>query len=210
MVKIKICGITNAADALYISNTNIWAMGFIFVENTPRYINFDKAAEIIKLLPHSIEKVGVFVNSEIDYIEQAVKICKINKIQLHGNESPSFCEIVAQKTGIEVIKAFRIKNKNDLTVIDSYKNSVKTILLDSYSKDDYGGTGESFNWDLVNSLAGKSFNIILAGGINHNNIFEAITIVKPFAVDLSSGVEEYKGKKDHKKIDLLFQNAYKI
>ncbi|MEI7473158.1 MAG: phosphoribosylanthranilate isomerase [bacterium] len=210
MTKIKICGITNTKDALYLSNKDLWAMGFIFVKETPRYISFETAKKIIRLVPANVEKIGVFVNPEIEEIKKTVEIANITKIQLHGEESADFCKQVNELTGLEVIKAFRIGNLYDIKAVKLYQSVVNTILLDSYSKGQHGGSGKSFNWDLAKSLSDSDFNIILAGGINPDNVNEAITTVKPFAVDISSGVEASKGKKDHKKIDLLFENAYKI
>ncbi|MDD3014218.1 MAG: phosphoribosylanthranilate isomerase [Candidatus Gastranaerophilales bacterium] len=202
-MKIKICGITLLEDALLASKLGAWTVGFIFFKNSPRYIEPEKAAEIINNLPENLEKAGVFVNSSIEEIKSIHSKTGITIIQLHGDESAEFCSELS-KLNIPIIKALRINNESDLSIIPRYKDKVFAILLDKYSDKEYGGTGKSFNWDIV--LKAKTYNIplILAGGLNSSNIEEAVKL-EPYAMDISSGVEKSKGIKDHQKMTELFQ-----
>jgi phosphoribosylanthranilate isomerase len=204
-IKIKICGIKNKDVALLIAELGAWAAGFIFVEKTPRYISPEKAADIIKALPDSIEKVGVFANMPFSKVEEIAKITGITKIQLHGTESPEFCENLKKNTGLEIIKAFRVKNEESIINLRSYKNKVDFILLDSYSETKLGGTGKVFNWKLALMAKTKGIPIILSGGLTPDNIIQAYNTVEPFALDISSGVESEKGVKSHDKIEQLFK-----
>ncbi len=203
-IKIKICGITKKEDAFYASKLGAWAVGFVFVENTPRYIPPKKAAEIIKKLPANIEKIGVFANIPEKEIKKIVNQSGLTKIQLHGSETAQFCENLAKITEKDIIKAIRIKSAEDLQIISSYKEKASFILLDSYSKNELGGTGNTFDWEIA--INAKKYNIplILAGGLNPNNAKIAYDTVKPYALDISSGVESNKGIKDFEKLERLF------
>jgi len=204
-MKIKICGITKNNDAQLAAQLGAWAVGFIFVENTPRYISPEKAGEIIKKLPANIKKVGVFANVSAEKILEIVKISGIDFVQLHGEESPDFCEKIKNISKKQIIKAFRIKNKEDFEKIYFYKSKIDFVLLDSFSEKELGGTGEAFNWDLAKYLPDKEIPIILAGGLNPDNILEAYNQIKPYALDVSSGVEISKGIKDKEKLEKLFE-----
>ena len=169
------------------------AIGFVFVPNTPRYIEPAKAAEIIARLPPFVTTVGLFVNDSQEHIKQIADQCKLSALQLHGQESPDFCLQFNRK----VIKAFRIKNKEILTALPKY--TVSAYLLDTYVKGAMGGTGVTFDWSLA--LEAKKYGlVILAGGLNPGNVAEAIQQVHPYGVDVSSGVEAEPGKKDHGKM----------
>ena len=191
--KIKVCGITNIEDALLASSLGVDALGFVFAESKRR-ITPENAKKIIDTLPPSILKVGVFVNEKEKTVKELAKICGLDALQFHGDESPEY----TQKFKQIVIKSFRVKDEDSLKVLSSYK--VSAYLLDTYSQKAYGGTGEVFNWDLA--VKTKQFGpIILAGGLNPDNIEEAIRKVKPYAVDVSSGVESSPGKKDKHKLE---------
>jgi phosphoribosylanthranilate isomerase len=193
MTKVKICGITNLNDAIAAVEFGADAIGFIFVPNTPRYIAPAKAAAIIEKLPPFVTTVGVFLNETKEHIKKIVSQCKLNALQLHGQEPPDFCLRFDRK----VVKAFRVKDKESLNVLPKY--TVSAYLLDTYVKGEMGGTGVTFDWSLA-SDAKKYGLIILAGGLNPENVARAIQQVHPYGVDVSSGVEAEPGKKDHSKL----------
>jgi len=191
--KIKICGITNIDDALEAVSYGADALGFVFYEKSPRYIEVKRAKEIISKLPPFTTAVGVFVNETYKNIEKIIDACSIRVIQLHGDEEKDFCS----KFKVRVIKAIRVKDESSLKMMKGYK--VAAFLLDNYSQKLPGGTGKSFDWDLA-IRAKKYGDIILAGGLNPENVSEAISKVRPYGVDVSSGVESRPGKKDYKKM----------
>ncbi len=196
-MKVKICGITNIEDAKYCCNLGADALGFVFYKKSKRYINYNNAKDIIDKLPAFILKVGVFVNNSIEEINEISKIIGLNAVQLHGDESPEFITQI----NLPVIKSFRINENFDFSILDKFKSC--SFLLDSYSKDDYGGTGKNFNWNLIPThLKNK---IILAGGISVENIQYIYNHIKPQAVDLSSSVEIIPGKKDFDKLKRFFK-----
>ena len=192
-IKVKICGTTSLKDAFLAVESGADAIGFIFYKMSPRNISQKEAKEIILQLPPFIETVGVFVNETSDKINRIAEQCKLNSIQLHGEESPALCRRVKRK----VIKAFRVKNADSLKSIASY--DVSGFLLDSYNDVSKGGTGQVFDWNLALRVK-KQGPVILAGGLNPYNIFTAIHRVKPYGVDVCSGVEKSPGIKDHEKI----------
>ena len=207
-IKIKICGITGKEDALLAAKLGAWAVGFIFVKNTPRYISPEKAAEIIKNLPVNLVKTGVFANEAMDDIKTTVIEAGITKIQLHGDESPQFCKKLAEITGKEIIKAIKIKSIENLEIIPRYKDKVSFILLDSYCEEQLGGTGKVFDWKIAKKANEQGIPVILAGGLNSDNAKQAYEFVKPYALDISSGVEKDKGIKDVEKLKTLFSVFY--
>jgi phosphoribosylanthranilate isomerase len=193
MIRIKICGITNLDDARAAVDEGADAIGFIFYSKSPRVISFRKAGEIVRALPPFVSSVGVFVNESEVNIREAVKEANLTHVQLHGEESPLFC----QQLGLNVIKAFRIEVPEDLDPIKDF--SVRGILLDSCQKAQYGGTGKSFDWKMLSRFSpGKP--IILSGGLNAENVREAIELCSPYAVDVSSGVERSPGIKEGDKM----------
>ena len=203
-IKIKICGITRKEDALLAVELGVWAVGFIFVKNTPRYISPEKASEIIKELPENLIKIGVFADISLEEIKNIAIQAGITKIQLHGGETPEFCENLAKLTGKEIIKAIRVKSKEDLQLIHQYKDKVSFILLDSYSETELGGTGKVFDWEIAKKAKEYGIPVILAGGLNPDNAKHAYETIIPYALDISSGIEISKGVKDHEKIKKLF------
>lgn len=201
MIPTKICGITNLDDANVAVENGASAIGFIFYEKSPRTISINNAKSISKHLPKTIARVGVFVNHEKDFINEAISEVPLDMIQLHGDETPDFCN----QFDVAILKALRIKNEASLSVMDQY--DVAVFLLDTFSNDQYGGTGETFDWSVLN----RKFKtpIILSGGLNSENILDAIDAVNPSAVDVNSGVESSPGKKDFNKLKLLFKNLNK-
>jgi phosphoribosylanthranilate isomerase len=193
MIKIKICGITNLDDAMAAAEYGADALGFNFYKKSPRYIEPEKAAEIIYQLPPLVLPVGVFVNEHEKRVREIQSLTGIQVLQFHGDESPEFCERFESR----VIKAFQVKDKESFHSLAHYK--VGAFLLDSYKDGLKGGTGVTFNWHLA--VVAKSFGrIILAGGLNPDNVVEAAKLVQPYAVDVAGGVEKEKGIKDHTKL----------
>jgi len=193
MVKIKICGITNIDDAMAAVDYGADALGFNFFKKSPRYIEPHKAAEIIAQLPPFIVPVAIFVNEREERIREILSSACIHGVQFHGDETPEFC----QRFGNHVIKAFQIKDKESIKHMAHYR--VSAYLLDSYREGLRGGTGETFDWHLA--VVAKTFGrIILAGGLTPDNVAEAVKLVRPYGVDVASGVEREKGVKDHGKL----------
>jgi phosphoribosylanthranilate isomerase len=201
MVKVKICGITNLDDALAAIDFGADALGFVFFKDSPRNVSLESAISIIKDLPSFITITGVFANETPDNIEKTVSFTGIDVIQLHGDESPDMC-----RCSRRVIKAIRVKSLDSLEPLNKYKGVVSAFLLDAYTPNVLGGTGQIFNWDIA--IEARQFGrIILSGGLTPLNITEAVKRVKPYGVDISSGVELRKGKKDHQKMKLFIERA---
>lgn len=206
-IKVKICGITNAEDANAAIDLGADALGFIFVPDTPRYIEPHEAKQIVGNLPPFITTVGVMADKNIGDVSKIIKICGLNAVQLHGSETPKYCSTLYLNCRTAIIKGFRIKDRNSLLPIPEYK--VNAYLLDTYVKGKKGGTGETFNWDLANE-AKKYGKIIIAGGLTHLNVAQAVQHIRPYAVDVSSGVEASPGRKDHTKVEEFIKNARAI
>jgi phosphoribosylanthranilate isomerase len=193
-VWIKICGITNEEDGLAAARLGADALGFVFAPS-PRRISPEKARQIIKALPPLVQTVGVFVDEDLDEVSSVAEMCGLDILQFHGSESADYCDSFNQR----VIKAIRLRNRQDLKSLAEYDGVVKALLLDTYLPDKLGGTGMTFNWEWALE-AGKYGRIILAGGLNPENVAAAISIVKPYGVDASSGLEQSPGVKDHEKV----------
>lgn len=189
MVRIKICGITNLEDALTTVEAGADALGFVFFQGSPRNISPDAAAAIIRRLPPFVQTVGLFVNEEAETVNRIADHCGLDLVQLHGDETPEYCAAIRRR----IIKAFRVKDASSLDAMADYP--VAACLLDAWSPAARGGTGTTFNWDIAAKVAANQA-IILAGGLTPDNVAEAIASVKPYAVDVSSGVESAPGKKD--------------
>jgi phosphoribosylanthranilate isomerase len=199
-LKVKICGITNLEDALFAAECGADALGFIFYSKSPRSITPDKAASIIAKLPPFITTVGVFVNEVPGQMREILEKTGIKALQLHGEEPPEACGIWTP-----VIKSFRVSDFVDLKLLEHYRNA-SAFLLDTFSRTEYGGTGRIFNWDIA--VEAKALGrIILAGGLTPENIGQAVRRVRPYAVDVSSGVEAEKGRKDLKKVKEFIEMA---
>ncbi|MFH1594488.1 MAG: phosphoribosylanthranilate isomerase [Candidatus Omnitrophota bacterium] len=205
MTKVKICGITNREDAEKAYELGADFIGFIFAEKSSRRINPEAAQKIIAKLPKELPKVGLFLNQDLGEVMRTAKDCAIDIIQLHGDEDPHYCESL--KREFRIIKVFKIKDTLSAPGPKGYED-VDYYLFDTYVKDVDGGTGVSFNWDI---LRGKEFEkpIFLAGGLTPLNVTEAISVASPYAVDVTSGVERSCGKKDHKLLKEFIDNAKK-
>jgi phosphoribosylanthranilate isomerase len=192
MVKVKICGITSYEDARTAVEAGADALGFVFFDKSPRFINPVIAAGIISRLPPLIQTVGLFVNEDTAQVNWTADYCGLDVVQLHGDETPEDCLEVKRR----VIKAFRIQKIISIDPLEKYQDyQVSGYLLDAWSPDAYGGTGRTFNWELAQ--AAKQYGpVILAGGLTPENVADAIRIVSPYGVDVSSGVESAPGKKD--------------
>lgn len=202
MVKVKICGITNLEDALISIEYGADALGFIFYERSSRYITPENVQEIIKELPPFVTTVGVFVNEAIGTIREIKRTTAIDAVQLHGDETPETCEVLGNK----VIKVFRVSRGEVPSPLQLAKYCVSAYLLDTHREGLPGGTGEVFDWDAAIE-AKKYGRVILAGGLTPDNVSEAVKKVRPYAVDVASGVEERPGKKDHKKVKEFIERA---
>ena len=196
-MQVKICGITNVEDALCAAENGAAAAGFIFYPPSPRYIKPQKAGEIIDRLPLHLVKIGVFVNETSEEIKRIYECCRLDMIQLHGDESPEFCR---QFSRGRIIKALDLKTEDDLKKGAQY--DVAAILADSRHAGLYGGTGKTSNWMLARYITQP---LILSGGLKEENIHEALRVVSPAALDINSGVESSPGKKDHARIARIMQ-----
>ena len=198
--RIKICGITNLADARLAVDLGADALGFIFYRPSQRSVTPSLAAEICAALPPFVAKVGVFVNESAARIQQVVTECRLDAIQLHGEELPAFC----RSWPVKVIKAIRVRDADSLRAAAEY--DVDALLLDTYTAEQRGGTGQAFDWALARQA--KTLvrpPLILSGGLTPENVGGAIRQVAPFAVDVASGVEAEPGRKDPEKLRRFFE-----
>jgi phosphoribosylanthranilate isomerase len=200
-VKVKICGITNVEDGMAAAEAGADALGFIFYQQSPRYVPIEKAVTVIRDLPPMIVKVGVFVDAQEDVVLRAIRECGLNLLQFHGSESPEYCV----QFGLMSMKAFQIRDAQSLTRLTDFKTDA--WLLDAYAPGKLGGTGQRFNWDLAIEARKLGRPIFLAGGLTLENVAEAVRHVEPYAVDVSSGVEASPGKKDHGKVKAFIEAA---
>jgi phosphoribosylanthranilate isomerase len=201
MTRVKVCGITNSEDALCAVRLGASALGFVFYEKSPRFVAPEEAGEIIRKVPPFVTKVGVFVNAGADYLREARDIARFDVYQFHGDETPEFCSAF----GEDYIKAIRVKDADSLEAVNLYDTDA--FLFDAYSPDAYGGTGENFSWDVLSGRKLGDKFVILSGGLNPDNVRDAIRAVGPYAVDVSSGVESSPGVKDHLKLGRFMEAA---
>ena len=202
--KIKVCGITRVYDAKAAIKYGADILGFIFFRKSPRYISSARALEIIKSLPATVEKVGVFVNEPVDGIIKIARKLRLDYIQLSGDELNKDV-LILKKNGLKVIKTIRVKPETDFLKVPS---SPDIIHLDNADKDQYGGSGESFDWKI--KLPEKLNNIMLAGGINIDNVQKGVKKFSPLIVDVNSGVEYKPGMKSDKKLKAFMKLCNKI
>ena len=192
-MKIKICGLTDPENSKQIASLDIHAIGLVFFNESPRAVSIEQANEIIQELPPFINKVGLFVNASSNFVDQVLNSVNIDTIQFHGDESSSDCS----QFQMPFIKAIRMREGTNLLSQAEEFFSAAGLLLDSFEKDSYGGTGKSFDWNLLRDNI--DLPIILAGGLNKDNVKSAIEKTQPYAIDISSGVEIEKGIKDIEK-----------
>ena len=193
-VKIKICGITSVADGLAAAEAGADMIGLMFYAGSPRYVTLAQAAEISRALPPFVLRVGVFVNPDAAQVTEAIAACGLNLLQFHGEETSEFCTQFCMMS----VKAQRVQNADSLAALENFQTDA--FLLDAHSKAGLGGTGEKFNWDLAIEAQKFGKPIFLAGGLTPENVADAVKQVRPFAVDVSSGVESAPGKKDAAKV----------
>ena len=195
--KIKFCGITNPGDAELAVNAGAWAIGMILWPGSPRRCRIQVAAEIAAAHRRHVQIAGVFVNPTLDQVARAADEIGLSLVQLHGDEGPVFCGEVARRTGCRVIKAARVRSGADIQAMSAFHTDFH--LLDSYVGGLPGGTGETFAWELAHAHPGR-VPVVLSGGLNPDNVADAIAVVRPYAVDVASGVELSPGRKDPAKL----------
>ena len=203
--KIKFCGITREQDAELAVSLGAWAVGLIMWPQSPRAVPLDRAAGLAAQLKRRAEVVGVFVNPTLDELAGTADAVGLTMLQLHGQEGPQFCIEAARRTGCRVVKAVRVHSGADVRSLAAYHTDFH--LLDSYKRGVPGGTGETFSWELAaghrrlpRPRGGERVPLILSGGLTAENVAEAIAAVRPFAVDVASGVESAPGYKDHERM----------
>ena len=203
-MKIKICGITNKADALEAARLGADMIGFVFYKKSKRAVDTKTALDIINELPGSVTKVGVFVDEDAGTVEKTAEDCQLDMLQFHGNETPEYVRSFRDR--YKVIKAFRIKDKTSLKGINDYDAGL--YMLDTYSAASKGGTGKSFDHKLIEGFEFLR-QVILSGGLTPANVAKAIRDVAPYGVDVSSGIEKEAGRKDFALMARFVENARK-
>ncbi len=203
MTKVKICGVTDLSDALLSAELGADALGFNFYKRSPRYIDPISVGTITKRLPKDLLKVGVFVKEPLARITEIADIAGLDAIQMHGDESPQYVLEARKRTGLKIIKAFRVLDSISLENVLRY--DVDAIILDAFSTDGYGGMGATFEWDCVKEVQTAFPNFYLAGGLGPENIADAIVRLSPYGVDACSRLESAKGKKDEAKLKDFFR-----
>lgn len=202
MTRVKICGITSLADAERAVGLGAWAIGLNHWPSSSRFCGSERAAQIGQAMKRRCEVAGVFVNPSLDEVAAAAENAALTVLQLHGDEGPAFCAEAARRSGCKVIKAFRVRSAAEVRAAEAYHTDFH--LLDAHRTESPGGTGESFDWELA-ARRRSSVPLILAGGLTATNVAEAISLVRPFAVDVASGVESEPGVKDPPLLEALFE-----
>lgn len=203
MTRSKICGITRIEDGLVAAQQGADAIGLVFYPPSPRHVSIPQAAAIAAALPPFVSTVGLFVNPDASEVEAVLREIRLDLLQFHGDETPEFCA----SFGVPYLKAVRVKPGVDLVQYAIRFRVAKGLLLDAYVEGKAGGTGQSFDWDLIPE--GLSLPVILSGGLDPANVRTAIERVKPWAVDVSSGVEASKGIKDAARIAAFMREVRK-
>jgi len=203
--RVKICGITRVEDALAASNAGADAIGLVFYGKSPRNVSIEQARSIVASLPAFVTCVGLFVNALASEVEAVLRQVGLDLLQFHGDESPAYCQGFLRP----YIKALRMKVDADPTVFGAGHAAARGLLLDAWEPDQFGGTGKTFDWQRIGPAAGAS-RIILAGGLTPANVAGAITTVRPWAVDVSSGVEQAPGIKSHQLIEHFISEVRRV
>lgn len=203
-VKVKICGITNREDAHAAVAAGADLLGFVFCEDSPRHVTVAEAAAIAQTVPPQVVRVGLFVNATEELVAEAMSACGLQLLQFHGDETPEYC----RQFGAMSMKAFRMKDAETLRQLREYPTDA--WLLDAFVPGQRGGTGHTFNWELAVAAVQLGRPVFLAGGLTPENVAEAVRQVRPFGVDVSSGVEAAPGKKDHAKVRAFVQAAKSV
>ena len=204
-MRVKICGITRREDAELAVELGAWAIGLIFHEPSPRKADLQVAAAIGAEFKRQVEVVGVFVNGELGDVAERADACSLTMLQLHGDEGPVYCDEIRRRTGLKVMKAARVRDAASLQALSAFRG-VDYHLVDAHHPDLFGGTGETFDWDLLRTRRSK-IPLVLSGGLTPDNVSDAIRAVHPFAVDTASGTEASPGVKDPAKVKAFFRAA---
>jgi phosphoribosylanthranilate isomerase len=202
--RIKICGLTRAQDVQAVVDSGADAVGLVFYEKSPRHVSVQQAALLARAVPPFVARVGLFVNPSVEYVREVLAHVPLDVLQFHGEESPELC----QQFGKSYLKAIRVKAGVDLVQCASRYSGAQGLLLDAYVEGTQGGTGESFDWALIPQ--NLPLPVILSGGLHAGNVAEAIRQVRPYAVDVSSGVEASKGIKDAAKVAAFIKEVKSI
>ena len=200
--KVKICGLTRLEDARLAVEHGAWGIGMIFHPDSPRHLDVERAAEIATAFRRRCEVVGVFVNTPLDDVLRTLGSVPLTTLQLHGDEGPSYCAEAARRTGLKVIKAVRARDVHAIRSLSSFRTDIH--MIDAYVPGTYGGTGERFDWELAAAHRGGA-PLILSGGLTAENVGQALAVARPFAVDVSSGVESAPGIKDPYRLQAFFE-----
>jgi phosphoribosylanthranilate isomerase len=206
-VRVKICGITNLDDAAEAVLLGAWAIGLIHYGKSPRRVTTDRATEIAAAFRRKCEVVGVFANPELEEVARAVEDAGLTMVQLSGDEGPSFCAEIARKTGVKVIKAIHVTSAADVHAAEAFRTDLH--LFDTGGKGLWGGTGKTFDWELLREHR-SDVPAVLAGGLRPDNVAEGIAVTHPYAVDVASGVEAEPGRKDHALMAAFFEAAREV
>ncbi|MBC8520117.1 MAG: phosphoribosylanthranilate isomerase [Gammaproteobacteria bacterium] len=202
--RLKICGITSKEDAIYAAESGADAIGLVFYEPSPRAVTVEQAAEIIGALPPFVTTVGLFVDAEAGFVNEVLSKVSLDLLQFHGDESPAYCDSFSRP----YMKAIRMREDVDLQQEAARYATARALLVDAYQPGVPGGTGETFDWERIPS--GMDKPLVLAGGLNADNVESAIRQVRPWAVDVSGGVEREKGVKDHLKVYRFIDNVRRV
>jgi phosphoribosylanthranilate isomerase len=198
VTRVKICGVSDLADARQVADLGAWALGMIFWEQSPRACTLETGEAIGAELQRRLELAGVFVNAALDEVAYTADRCHLTIVQLHGDEGPAYCREVSRRTGAKVMKAVRVRDAAQVHDLQRFHTDLH--LLDAYSPRSPGGTGESFDWELARRHPGTP-PVVLSGGLNADNVGLAIEQARPFAVDVVSGTEAAPGRKDPAKVE---------
>jgi phosphoribosylanthranilate isomerase len=204
-VRVKICGITHRHDAEQAVELGAWAIGLIFHEPSPRKVELQDAAAIGQEFKRRAEVVGVFVNRDLSEVAEIADACSLTMLQLHGDEGPVYCDEIRRRTGLKIMKAARVRDGASLQALNAFRK-VDYHLVDAHHPDLFGGTGETFDWQLLRGRRSK-VPLVLSGGLTPDNVSDAVRAIHPFAVDTASGTEASPGVKDPAKVTAFFRAA---